>query len=37
MVVDRLLLQEDFASGISESWFVAGAWGGGCEGGRPDR
>jgi hypothetical protein len=35
MVVDRLLLQEDFASGISESWFVAGVWGGGCEGGSP--
>jgi hypothetical protein len=34
MVVDRLLLQENFASAIPDSWFVAGAWGGGCEGGR---
>ena len=34
MVVDRLLVQENFAPVIPESWFVAGAWGGGCEGGR---
>lgn len=34
MVVDRLLLQEEFSSGIPESWFVAGAWSSGCEGGR---
>jgi hypothetical protein len=32
--VERVLLQEDFSSGIPESWFVAGTWSGGCEGGR---
>jgi hypothetical protein len=34
MVVERVLLQENFSSWIPESWFVAGAWGGDCEGGR---